>query len=85
MAFLERINTNIAGVWEHWSSKILAVLMGFPEAYNGLSGLGWWQSIPANVAHVMSGIATVGFLAKFYRQKAKTDDKLATGRVESDS
>lgn len=71
MNWRERIETNVKDVWYHWSSKVLAALVAFPEAYNGLSSLGWWASIPSNVAHVMSGLATAGFLAKFYKQKAK--------------
>lgn len=71
MAWLDRIETDIKAVWYQWSTKVIALLVAFPEAYNGLSGLGWWSSMPSTVAHVMSGIATAGFLAKFYRQKAK--------------
>lgn len=80
--WMDRINMNVKTIWSHWSSKVLAVLMAFPEAYNGLSGLGWWASIPTNVSHVMSGIATVGFLAKFYRQKAKADANVAASSIE---
>lgn len=71
MAWLDRIETDIRAVWYQWSTKVMAALMVFPEAYNGLSSLGWFQSMPILVAHVMSGLATAGFLAKFYKQKAK--------------
>jgi hypothetical protein len=71
MSLLDKIEGDISGVWHHWSSKILAALMVFPEAYNGLSSLGWFQSMPTAVAHAMSGLATMGFLAKFYRQQPK--------------
>lgn len=68
MACFDHIHTDIKEVWSHWSTKIISVLMVFPEAYNELSGFGWWANMPSNVAHVMSGIATLGFLAKFYKQ-----------------
>lgn len=71
MNWRERIETNFHEVWYHYSAKVLAALVAFPEAYNGLSSFGWWTSIPSTVAHVMSGLATAGFLAKFYKQKAK--------------
>lgn len=68
MAWLDRVETNIKVVWAHWSSKVLSILVLFPEAYNGLSDLGWWSAMPSNVAHIMSFLATIGFLAKFYKQ-----------------
>ncbi len=71
MAWIDRIETDVRAVWYQWSTKVMAVLVLFPEAYNGLSGLGWWSSMPTAVTHAMSGIATAGFLAKFYKQKAK--------------
>ena len=73
MAWLDRIETDIKAVWYQWSTKVMASLMVFPEAYNVLSSFGWYQSMPSVVAHVMSGLATAGFLAKFYKQKAKEE------------
>jgi len=71
MAWLDRIETNIKAVWYQWSTKLLAALIVFPDAYNMLSSLGWFQAIQGPAVRIMQGVATAGFLAKFYRQRTK--------------
>lgn len=71
MAWLDRIETDIKSVWYQWSTKVLAFLTVFPEGYNLLAGMGWYQNVPQNFAHFMSSVAAVGLLAKVYKQKSK--------------
>lgn len=68
MNWRERIDTNLRDIWHHWSTKILAFLVAFPEGYNLVAMTGWYQNIPQAFAHVMSSVAAMGLLAKGYKQ-----------------